>query len=164
MDRTFVMIKPDGVKRNLIGRIISRYEEGGLKVVAMKMLTPSMALASKHYPDSMAEAIGQKSIAAGEKVDDAKAQGMKILGWLRDFITSGPVVAMMLEGEDAATRARKITGYTDPSTADKGTVRWDFGEDSILKANREKRPVKNLIHASDKENAEKEIKLWFPDI
>ncbi len=163
--KTLVIIKPDGVQKNLIGKIIQRYEEAGLRVVALKMLKPSMDLAKMHYPDSMAPIIGEKSVKAGEKVKDVKEQGMKVLGWLRNFITSSSVVAMILEGEDAVKNVRKISGYTDPSTADVGTIRRDYGTDSILKANAEGRPVYNLLHASGTpEEAEHEIKLWFPEI
>lgn len=164
MQKTLVLIKPDGVKKNLIGEIISRYEKAGLRVVELKMLVVPMEIIEKHYPmdEDYVRLIGQKSVQAGEKVSDVLQQGRKVVGWLRNFITSGPLVAMVLEGEDAVAHVRKITGYTDPSQAEKGTIRGDLGTDSILKANREGRPVWNLIHASGTpEEAEKEIKLWF---
>ncbi|EKD91293.1 MAG: hypothetical protein ACD_30C00028G0012 [uncultured bacterium] len=163
--RTLILLKPDAVKKNLVGEIIKRYEDAGLKVVELQMLKAPMEIVSKHYPEDeeYLRAIGEKSVQAGEKVDDTLAQGKMVVGWLRDFITSGPIVAMVLEGEDAVTLARKVTGYTDPQAADKGSIRGDLGEDSILKANAEKRPVYNLIHASGtKEEAEHEISLWFP--
>lgn len=164
MEQTLVLIKPDGVKRNLIGEIIARFEKGGLKVVDMKMLTTSMDIASKHYPDDeeYLRTVGQKSVAAGDKVGDVLEQGRKIINSMRGFLTSAPIVAMILEGENAITLVRKITGYTDPSSAEKGTIRGDLGEDSILQANKESRPVYNLIHASGNlDEAEKEIQLWF---
>ncbi len=162
LEKTLILIKPDGVERNLIGKIIARYEEAGLKVVDMKMLTPSLDLVERHYPDSMAESLGRKAEKAGAKIDDYKEHGKKVLNWLRNYLTSGRVVAMILEGEDAIARARTVTGYTDPAAAEKGTIRGDFGEDSILQATKEGRVVRNLIHASgDKEEAEREIKLWF---
>ena len=161
IERTLIIIKPDGVQRNLVDKIIERFEAASLKVIKKKKLTADKKLISEHYPNSMAEAIGEKSIKAGEKVDPVK-HGLKVVKWLRDYLTSGTVIAMILEGEDAIRKARDVTGYTDPSKAEKGTIRGDFGDDSILQANKEKRPVRNLIHASDsKENAEREIKLWF---
>lgn len=164
IQKTLVLVKPDGVKRNLIGEIISRYEKEGLKVVELKMLVAPMEIINKHYPmeEEFLRLIGEKSVKAGEKVRDVLEQGKKVVGWLRNFITSGPLVAMVLEGEDAVVHVRKITGYTDPAAAEKGTIRGDLGTDSLLKANQEGRPVWNLIHASGTpEEAEKEIELWF---
>ncbi len=164
IQKTLVLVKPDGVKRNLIGEIISRYEKEGLKVMELKMLLAPMEIIEKHYPmdEDYMRLIGEKSVQAGEKVRDELEQGKKVVGWLRNFITSGPLVAMVLEGEDAVANVRKITGYTDPSSADKGTIRGDLGTDNILDANREGRPVWNLIHASGTlEEAQKEIELWF---
>ncbi|MBI2645175.1 nucleoside-diphosphate kinase [Candidatus Uhrbacteria bacterium] len=164
MEQTLVVVKPDGVKRNLIGKIISYYEAGGLKVKTLKMLTVSEALIDKHYPemDDYLVSLGKKSEKAGDKIDDYRAQGLKIVQGLKKYITSGPVVKMILEGEDAIKQVRAITGYTDPKSAEKGTIRGDMGEDSILEANRENRPVKNLIHASgNSEEAATEITLWF---
>jgi len=106
--------------------------------------------------------IGEKTIAAGQKVKSAEDQGRKVVTWLRKFITSGPIVAMVLEGEDAVSVAREVTGFTDPAAAKKGTIRGDFGTDNILEANQEERPVWNLIHASGSEKeAKKELELWF---
>lgn len=162
--QTLVLVKPDGVERNWIGEIISRYEKEGLKITALKMMQAPSAIVEKHYPDDeeYLRSIGEKTIAAGQQVTNAVDQGRKVVSWLRKFITSGPVVAMVIEGDEAVTQVRKITGFTDPSSADKGTIRGDLGQDSILKANQEERPVYNLVHASGNlEEAEREIKLWF---
>src|SRR3989344_3793900 len=164
IQKTLVLIKPDAIEKNLIGEIIKRYEEAGLKVVELKMLQAPDSIIEKHYPmeRQYLESIGEKTIAAGQQVKSAYDQGKKVVTWLRKFITSGPIVAMVLEGEDAVTNVRKITGFTDPSAAEKGTIRADLGTDSILKANQEERPVYNLIHASGSpDEAEKEINLWF---
>lgn len=163
--KTLVLIKPDGVKRNLIGEIIRRYEQAGLRVVELKMLIPPIDIAEKHYPadEEYLRLIGQKSVDAGDKIDDLVGQGRKVINSMRSFLTSGTVVAMILDGEDAIARARKITGFTDPSKAEKGTIRGDLGKDSILSANLEGRPVYNLVHASgDPDEAKREINLWFP--
>lgn len=162
--RTLVLIKPDGVKRNLIGEIILRFEKAGLKVVEMKLMTADMVRLEKHYPsdEEFLRSLGEKSKAAGDDIPDVLEQGKKIVESLRKFMSSGSLVAMVLEGEDGIALVRKITGYTDPSKADPGTIRGDLGEDSILKANGEGRPVYNLIHASgNPEEAEAEIKIWF---
>ncbi len=167
VQRTLIIIKPDGVAGGFTDEIIKRYEAAGLKVVKRKDMMAPQDLVEKHYPmdPSYLRLIGEKTIAAGQAVTSAEDQGRKVVGWLRQFITSGPIVVMVLEGEDGVALARKVTGFTDPSTAESGTIRGDLGTDNILDANREERPVYNLIHASGSlEEAEKEIKLWFGDL
>jgi len=164
LQKTLIIIKPDGVEKKLTDEIISRYEAVGLKILKRKDMMAPLETVEKHYPmdPSYLRSIGEKTIAAGQKVKSAEDQGKNVVTWLRKFITSGPIVVLLLEGEDAVAVARKVTGFTDPSTAEKGTIRGDLGTDSILKANQEERPVYNLIHASGSpEEAEKEIKLWF---
>ena len=164
VQQTLIIIKPDGVSGGFTDEIIKRYELIGLKVVKRKDITAPSDIVEKHYPMDPVylRSIGEKTIAAGQAVTSAEDQGRKVVGWLRKFITSGPIVVMVLEGEDAVLTARKVTGFTDPSTAEKGTIRGDLGTDNILDANREGRPVYNLIHASgSEEEARKEIELWF---
>ncbi len=133
MERTFVMIKPDGVQRRLIGKILQRFEEAGLKIVAMKFLKVSHELAEKHY-----------EVHKGKPFYES----------LIKYITSGPVVAMVIEGQNAIERVRKMVGATDPQKAEPGTIRGDFCQHI----------GRNVIHASDgKETAEKEISLWFSE-
>ncbi|MFH1421015.1 MAG: nucleoside-diphosphate kinase [Candidatus Aenigmatarchaeota archaeon] len=168
IERTLVIIKPDSIERHLEDKIIKYYTDAGLKIAKKKTVSVSEKLIEKHYPDSMAFGLGEKSKKAGTKLNSDKEifeMGKKVLQWLRKYLMSGPVVAVILEGDDAIQRVRKITGYTDPSVADKGTIRGDLGNDSILRANGEGRPVRNLIHASGTpEEAEQEIKLWFPEL
>ena len=141
IERTLVIVKPDGVRRNLVDEIIERYEKEGLKVVQKKTMHADSTLLRQHYSAHV-----EKPFYKG----------------LERFMSSGPVVAMILEGEDAVGHARKITGATDPSKAEKGTIRGDMGIDSLEKADREERAIENLVHASGtKEEAEKEIRLWF---
>mgnify|MGYP001610085237 CR=1 FL=1 len=164
LQQTLIIIKPDGVKGGFTDEIIRRYEAVGLKVVKRKDMMAPLSIVEKHYPmePSYLRLIGEKTIAAGQQVKSAEDQGRKVVTWLRKFITSGPIVVLLLEGEDAVAMARRVTGFTDPATAEKGTIRGDLGTDNILKANQEKRPVYNLIHASgSKEEAKKEIELWF---
>lgn len=164
VQQTLIIIKPDGVAGGFTQEIIERYEAVGLKVVKRKDLIAPLDIVEKHYPmdPEYLKSIGEKTIAAGQAVTSAEDQGRKVVTWLRKFITSGPIVVMLLEGEDGVAVARKVTGFTDPSTAEKGTIRGDLGTDNILDANREGRPVYNLIHASgSEEEAEKEINLWF---
>lgn len=164
LQRTLIIIKPDGVQRGLTDEIVKRYEAAGLKVVERKEMIAPLSIVEKHYPmdPDYLKSIGEKTIAAGQAVTSAEDQGRKVVTWLRKFITSGSVVVLLLEGEDAVKVARKTTGFTDPATAEKGTIRADYGTDNILDANREERPVYNLIHASgSEEEAKKEIDLWF---
>ncbi len=166
IQQTLILIKPDGVLKGLTTEIIRRYEAAGLKVVKRKEMTAPLSVVEKHYPmdPEYLKSIGEKTIAAGQQVKSAEDQGRKVVTWLRKFITSGPIVALILEGEDAVKVARKTTGFTDPATAEKGTIRGDLGTDNILDANRDQRPVYNLIHASGSEQeAAKEIELWFGD-
>lgn len=167
LQQTLIIIKPDGVSRGFTDEIIRRYEAAGLKVVKRKDMMAPLEIVEKHYPmdPQYLRSIGEKTIAAGQAVTSAEDQGRKVVSWLRKFITSGQVVVMILEGEDAVAKARMITGFTDPSTADKGTIRGDLGTDNILDANREERPVYNLLHASGSlAEAKKEIALWFPEL
>ena len=130
--RTLVLVKPDGVRRGLIGEIVSRMEKKGLSIVALRMLRMDEALARRHY---------------------AVHEGKPFFNDLVDFITSGPVVAMLLEGEKAVDVVRTMMGDTDPKKSAPGTIRGDFGMDI----------GQNLIHGSDSdENARKEIDLFFP--
>lgn len=164
LQQTLIIIKPDGVAGGFTQEIIKRYQAAGLKVIKRKDMMAPLNIVEKHYPMDPVylRSIGEKTIAAGQKVTSAEDQGRKVVSWLRKFITSGPVVVMLLEGEDAVAKARKVTGFTDPSTADAGTIRGDLGTDNILDANKEGRPVYNLIHASGSvDEAVKEIQLWF---
>lgn len=134
VERTFVMIKPDGVRRKLIGRIIDRIEQRNFDIVTMKMLTPSRKLAEAHY---------------------AVHKGKDFYEPLLEFITSGPVVAMVVEGENSIMLIRNTTGTTNPENALSGTIRGDY-----TISTRE-----NLIHGSDSpESASCEINLWFPEL
>ncbi|MEM4648238.1 MAG: nucleoside-diphosphate kinase [Candidatus Pacearchaeota archaeon] len=144
IQRTLVLLKPDAIRRGLVGKIIQRFEDAGLKIVAMKMQWIDKKHADKHYEDL------------------GKRKGEKIKQRMIDFLTSGPVIAMVLEGIEAVEVVRKIVGGTEPKTALPGTIRGDFAHLSIEYANKKGKAVPNLIHASDSlENAEKEIKLWF---
>ncbi|HOF38617.1 MAG TPA: nucleoside-diphosphate kinase [Candidatus Hydrogenedentes bacterium] len=131
IERTFVMVKPDGVGRRLIGEVIGRYEAKGLKLVGLKMQILSRAQAEAHY---------------------AEHRDRPFFAGLIAFITSGPTIQMVWEGEDAIAAVRKVNGATDCRDADIGTIRGDFG---LTKQ-------KNIVHASDaRETAEREIALYF---
>lgn len=131
-ERSLVLIKPDAVERNLIGQIINCYEEVGLKVMAMKMEKISNEMASKHYGEHMGKAFYDELI---------------------NYITRSPLCALILEGEEAISKIRKLNGNTNPAKAEDGTIRKYFGENL----------TENCVHSSDSvETAKREIAMWFP--
>jgi nucleoside-diphosphate kinase len=145
IQRTLVLIKPDGVFRSLVGDIIKRFETAGLKIVGMKMFWADRKFAEKHYTD-----------------DIAKRRGKEVREWLLGYITEGPVIAMVLEGVEAVEVVRKIVGPTEPKSAQPGTIRGDYAHASLAYLDIKKKPAKNLIHASgSKKEADEEVKLWF---
>jgi len=148
-ERTLVVLKPDAVKQGLQKEIKDRLTVTGLRIVAEKERQVDAAFASEHYADL--------GIRKGEDVRRRMVA----------FLSSGPVVAMIIEGDNAIAEARRIVGATLPADANAGTIRGDLGNQSedYAKADSEDRAVKNLIHASDaSETAAKEIKLWFPEL
>jgi len=171
-ERTLVIIKPDGVQRSLIGEIIKRYEQNGLKLSGIKMLVPTEDMIERHYSvdPGFKESVGTKAIesykAKGETPpdDDPLKVGEAVLNNLKTYMTSGPVIAMVWQGAHAVELVRKVTGGTEPRSSDVGTIRGDFVLDSYSMADRDNRAIRNLIHASGSgEEAEKEIGLWFSD-
>lgn len=168
MEQTLVLLKPDALEANLVGEIIKRYEDGGLKVKAIS--GPFMAedaIISKHYPlDDYnyvltlghVDVTGWDEAAKKEKYD----KSYRIINNLQKAIKSGPIIKMILEGENAVEKVRQITGKTDPASSPKGTIRGDLGTDTFADADKESRSVRNLVHASGSvEEAAAEIKLWF---
>lgn len=152
IDTTLVLLKPDAVERGLVGRVISRFEERGLKIVGLKLLVASAELATKHYGDFIERYT--------EKLGKEKA--IKIMDEMVGFLTSGPIVAMAVEGIDACPVVRKIVGSTYPNEAPAGTIRGDFAHVSQDYANTVGITVKNLVHASGSaEEAKIELSLWF---
>lgn len=131
MEQTLIIIKPDGVQRGLVGEIITRFEQRGLRIVAMQFMMVAPALAKKHY---------------------AEHEGKPFYDGLVEYITSGPVVTMVLEGKSAIAASRKTIGGTNPAEAEAGTIRGDLGLDI----------GRNLVHGSaNAEDAAREVELWF---
>ena len=132
-ERTFIAIKPDGVKRNLIGKIVSRFEEKGYKIIGLKLLLPTMEMAEKHY---------------------AEHKGKPFYPRLINYITSGPIVAMVIEGNNVVVESRKMMGSTKPEEAEAGTIRFDYATTMEY----------NIIHGSDSvASAEREIAIYFKE-
>jgi nucleoside-diphosphate kinase len=173
--RTFCLIKPDGVSRGLIGDIIERIEKAGLKIVALKMIQANREQASKHYPTEdlvWVNRLGEKSVSGFETLtitpkealgtDDTKIIGRQVSDMLVDYLLSGPVVCMIVEGIQAIDMVRKLAGHTIPNKADVGTIRGDYSVDSPAIANAEHRSIHNLFHASENQKeATNEINIWF---
>ncbi|MBI3623093.1 nucleoside-diphosphate kinase [Candidatus Pacearchaeota archaeon] len=175
-ERTLVLIKPDGVKKHLIGEVIKRFESRGLKIVALKMSWPTKIQMDIHYPKDKEwiAGLGNNTIKSYKEFNNPTTVkedfgtenpyeiGLKVREWLIDFMTSGPIVKIVVEGLNAIKMVRKIVGQTIPAFAEPGTIRGDFSIDSPDLANMKKRAVKNLIHASgNPQEAEHEISHWF---
>lgn len=170
-ERTFVIIKPDGIQRGLMGEILGRFERVGLKVVGMKFGMLDKDKIWKHYgkDDAWFLKKGTKILedrkAAGMTVDkEAIDYGKDIIRALEKFMTACPVVSLVLEGNQAVAVVTKMVGTTEPTTSDVGTIRGDLTLDSYQIAAVDDRAVRNLIHCSDTvENANNEIALWFDE-
>jgi nucleoside-diphosphate kinase len=146
IERTLVLLKPDAVARGLMGRVIQRFEDAGLKMVGMKMVWMDKEFGKKHY------------------FDVAERRGEKVLDALLNFMTAGPVLAMVIEGVHATEVVRKMVGGTEPKMAQPGTIRGDFAHHSYAHTDNQGVAIKNLVHASgNAKEAEYEIKLWFKD-
>lgn len=175
-EKTFVMVKPDGVRKGLVGEIIKRFEQRDLKIVALEMFEPTREQIDNHYPkdETWINRLGEKTQATYEKygydmkeeigTDDTMEAGTMVRKWLVEYMTSAPLVRMVVQGIHAVDMVRKISGPTMPYQADMGTIRGDFSNDSPALANAEKRAVMNLVHASETpEEAQHEIEYWFGD-
>ncbi len=169
-ERTFVIVKPDGVQRGLIGEIIKRYERVGLKLIASKMAVATQEHIEQHYTldPEWRRITGEKTIDSYKKKgitppsEDPLEITDAILKGLKTYMTSGPIVCMVWQGAHAVKIVRKITGGTEPLTSDVGTIRGDYVLDSYQMADTDTRAVRNLVHASGSvEEAENEIKHWF---
>mgnify|MGYP001566826264 CR=1 FL=1 len=171
-EKSFVMVKPDGIQRGLVGEIIRRVERVGLKIIALKLVVPTEDQCWTHYnkDDVWYTQKGERAIADrqanGLPVDKPAIEyGKDIVRALVKFMTSGPVVAMVLSGNQAVGIVQKLVGGTEPLTSDVGTIRGDFTLDSYALSSLDERAVRNLVHCSDKpEEAERETSIWFkPD-
>jgi len=175
-EQTYVMIKPDGVRKGLIGEVIKRLEQHDLKIVALEMFQPVYDQMDNHYPknEEWITRLGSKTVSTYEKygydlvedfetADPAKI-GPNVRKWLVDYMLTAPLVKMIVQGVHAVDIVRKLAGDTLPYRAAVGTIRGDFSIDSPALANKEKRAVANILHCSETpEEAEHEIKHWFGD-
>ncbi|MEI6220643.1 MAG: nucleoside-diphosphate kinase [Actinomycetes bacterium] len=138
MERTLILVKPDGVKRNLVGEVVSRIENKGYTIAALKMMNADRSLLVRHY---------------------AEHEGKPFFEPLVEFMLSGPIVAIVAEGNRVIEGFRKLAGATDPTTAEPGTIRGDLARDQGTKV------VQNIVHGSDSvESADREISIFFPEL
>ena len=138
MERTLILVKPDGVKRNLVGEVVSRIESKGYSIAALKMMNADRSLLVRHY---------------------AEHEGKPFFEPLVEFMLSGPIVAIVAEGNRVIVGFRKLAGATDPTTAEPGTIRGDLARDQGTKV------VQNIVHGSDSvESADREISIFFPEL
>lgn len=176
IERSLVLLKPDAVVRGVTGEILHRFERVGLKIVGMKMVHADVEFVKEHYltTDEKLKIIGERTLADCKEYDiDVEANmgtkdpveiGRQVWNWNVEFLSSGPVLAIVFEGVNAVQNIRNMVGSTVPSKAAPGTIRGDFSLDTAVGANKRKRTVFNLIHASGStEEALDEIKLWFSD-
>ncbi len=170
-EQTLVIIKPDGVQRSLMGEIIGRIERTGLKVSAVKFLVPTAEQCWEHYQktDEWYETKGQRIIddrkALGLPVEkEPKEYGKGIIDTIVKYFTSGPVLAMVVEGNQSVAIVKKLVGGTEPTTSDVGTIRGDLTIDSYELTSLDNRAVRNLIHCSDNtDDGKREIAIWFDE-
>lgn len=170
-ERTLVILKPDAVQRGLIGEIIRRIENTGLKLVALKIVNATEEQLWTHYnkDDEWFLKKGNRTIeelkAIGRSIDkEAIEYGKDIIRALVKFMSCGPVVPMVFEGNQAVGIVKKIVGLTEPLTSDGGTIRGDYTLDSYALASFDDRAVRNLVHCSDPvEDADREIPIWFKE-
>lgn len=177
MEKTLIIIKPDAVKRGLIGKIIETFEKVGLKLIAAKMLRPSENVIKNHYPGTpeWIREMGKKTIASFKqsgqdvkkimKTDDPIQLGTFVYERLIKYWMEGPIVVMIWSGPDAIQIARKLRGHTIPLLSQTGTLHSDFSFDSSTLSSSLDRVVKTFVHASGSvDEAEREIKYWFPKL
>lgn len=183
MEKTLFIVKPHAVERGLVGRFLERFEQMGLRIVALKVISGNQELWDRFYPNerSWLENVGSKTaddckargidLKARLGTNDVHEIGLSVKRWLVEHMSSGPAVAAVLSGNDAQSKVRTAAGATLPNKAAPGTIRFDYSTDSPSLANDEKRPVFNLIHASDPTEkrgavlaADYEIGLLFPEI
>jgi len=174
IQKTVVLVKPDGVKRGLVGEILARFEKAGFKIVAIKMVWVNREHVAKHYMDEKAYLtnIGVRTLDDYQKfgfdpgetlgTNDPYKIGQLVRRWNMDALASGPLVAMLIEGVNAVEIVRKMVGPTNVTTAPAGTIRGDYSIDTPVWATLQKRPIKTVVHASGTvDEAEFEKKLWF---
>ncbi|HMA78647.1 MAG TPA: nucleoside-diphosphate kinase [Candidatus Paceibacterota bacterium] len=170
-ERSLVLLKTDAVQRSLVGEIIKRFEQKGLKLAGLKMIMPTEAQLLEHYNKDddwytrKGEGIVEDLKAQGREIEKEPIEyGKDIIRTIVRYMTESPVIAIVVEGVGAVATVTRTVGTTEPATADVGTIRGDYTIDTFSHATLENRAVKNLIHQSESvEEAEREMKIWFTE-
>ncbi|MBI2448421.1 nucleoside-diphosphate kinase [Candidatus Microgenomates bacterium] len=168
---TLILLKPDGVKKKIIGDVLSRLEKVGLDIIGLKMVWPDSKKAGQHYADneewlkSMGEKTKKNYEEKGLPFDKTELEhGQMVRQQLMDFISSGPIVAVAAQGHNAISTVRKLVGATEPAAAAPGTIRGDYSLDTYRLADQNNRPITNIVHASsDILEAQRELNIWFSE-
>lgn len=172
-EKTLVIIKADTIKRKLVGRIIQKFEDAGLEIVAMKMVKPTRSQAKKHYPGykSWKISVGWKTINAFNETYDVEETlgttdtlevGDWVWRWNVKELSQEPIIVMVLGGHEAIKKVKEITGKTDPKKSRVGTIRGDFSTDTVINSGLHRRALQNVIHRStNPHEAKYEISCWF---
>jgi nucleoside-diphosphate kinase len=171
-EETLVLIKPDGVQKNIIGEVLSRFERAGLRITGLKMVKPTEDQLESHYiltqewVSGLAQKTRESFAKKGIELKETDMQiAKRVQTWLKQSLGSGLIVAMVIRGNCAVEIVRKLVGSTEPRSAAAGTIRGDFSVDSYDLADVEKRSVKNVIHASSSvDEAKREIAVWFQKV
>ncbi len=167
--RTLVIIKPDGIQRSLVGEIIQRFERVGLKLVGFKLLVPTRDQVFEHYNKDDAWFLRKGTGIVADRTannlpieKEAMEYGREIIGALATYMTCGPVLALVIQGNYSIATVKKLTGATESTTSDVGTIRGDFTNETYEHCAVTNRAIRNLLHCSENvEDAEREIKVWF---
>lgn len=172
--RALIIIKPDAVKRGIIGEILQKFERVGLKIIALKLDWATKEQIKNHYPETEAwfKKVGERTLTNYQKrnldpkkilgTDNAVEIGKLIKLWFAEYITESPILLAIMEGYEAVHLVRKLTGETIPLFAQPGTIRGDYSHDFVELANERKRPIRSVIHATDEvEESSREIGNWF---
>ena len=171
LERTLILIKHDGIQRSLVGEILKRFEQRGMKIIGMKMVLPTKEMTLKHYvmTDAWIEKLGNNTRNAAkakgiEMKETNKEIAERVRNWNVDYLTEGPIIVMVFEGFHAIEIGRKLVGHAEARQAEIGTIRGDFTVESYEMADSNQRTIRSIVHASgNKEEASNEISLWFSE-
>lgn len=167
IEKSFVFLKPDAVERHLEEQILGRFRDAGLTIEDKEELMAPDEIINKHYPLDNREyliTLGHRDVTglSEEEKEALYQKNYKVVRSLQEYVQEGPIIKMIISGENAVARIRELVGKTDPAVSPKGTIRGDFGTDSFAEADKTGRSVRNLIHASGTpEEAKAEINLWY---
>ncbi len=171
-ENCLILLKPDCIRKKLIGKVISLIEESFLDIIAIKLIIPSKELIERHYPDKIEwlRGLGTKKIESYKKRGlvcdtDPESIGRIVRNQLIEYLSGKPIIAMIVQGNNAICQMRKLAGPTEPINAEPSTIRGKFSTDSFELADFYDRPLENIIHVSDSyETTDEEIKIWFPEL